>query len=81
MGALDLTPDKAARAPFPDPGKVGLACRENCFNNGLVMRSVVDCMVISPPLVITRSEIDEFIDKAVMALDQTYDQVKAEGLV
>ncbi len=81
MGALDLTPDKAARAPFPDPGKVGLACRENCFNNGLVMRSVVDCMVISPPLVITRSEIDEFIDKAVMALDQTYDQVKAEGLI
>jgi putrescine aminotransferase len=28
-------------------------------------------MICSPPLIITRAEIDEFIDKAKIALDNT----------
>ena len=38
LGALELVKDKTSRAGFDEPGKVGLLCREACFNNGLIMR-------------------------------------------
>ena len=81
VGALELTPDKAARAPFAAPkGTVGLMCREHCFANGLVMRHVGDTMIISPPLIIANSEIDELVEKAGKCLDLTYAELKAKGL-
>ena len=80
MGALELTPDKAGRAPFKVPkGTVGLLCRENSFSNHLIMRHVGDTMIIAPPLVITDAEVDELIEKARLTLDQTYTQVKQLG--
>ncbi|WP_350333213.1 aspartate aminotransferase family protein [Coralliovum pocilloporae] len=81
FGALELTPDKANRAAFDAPvGTVGLIGRENAFGNGLVMRHVRDSMIISPPLVITKAEIDELIDKAALTLDQTYKAAQEKGL-
>jgi len=82
MGSLALTPDKQARAAFAaDKGTAGLICREHCFANGLVMRHVGDRMVISPPLVITRAEIDTLIERAWTALDLTHRQLADEGLM
>lgn len=80
MGALELTPDKATRAPFSvKSGTVGLMCREFCFENGLVMRAVEDTMIISPPLILSHAEADELIDKARTVLDLTYDAAKEAG--
>lgn len=82
MGALELTPDKSARAPFAsDEGTVGVICREFCFNNGLIMRHVGNKMIISPPLVISKSEIDELTEKAWKCLDLTLAEVKNQGLM
>lgn len=82
MGAIELTPDKSARAPFAsDSGTVGVICREFCFNNGLIMRHVGDKMIISPPLVISKSEIDELAEKAWKCLDLTLKAVTDEGLM
>ncbi|GAA6180596.1 putrescine--pyruvate aminotransferase [Shimia sp. NS0008-38b] len=81
MGSIALTPNKTTRAAFAaETGTVGYKCREHCFSNNLVMRHVGDRMIISPPLVMTRDEVDVLIDRATRALDQTFDQVKAEGL-
>jgi len=81
MGSIALTPHKPSRARFAaDAGTVGLHCRTRCFANGLVMRHVGDRMIIAPPLVITKSEIDTLIDRAVQSLDETYIQIRAEGL-
>jgi len=82
MGSLALTPDKASRAKFAaDEGTAGYICREHCFNNGLVMRHVGDRMIISPPLVITKAEIDTLITRATTALDLAHQQLKDEGLM
>jgi putrescine aminotransferase len=79
IGALELVKDKARRQTFPDPGEVGLLCRDLCIANGLVMRAVRDTMIIAPPLVITREQIDELVDKARQALDQTRDELHRQG--
>jgi putrescine aminotransferase len=81
MASLALTPDKAARARFAsEPGTVGYMCRENAFRNNLVMRHVYDRMIIAPPLVITEADIDLLITRARKTLDDTYAQVRAEGM-
>ena len=81
MGSLALTPHKESRAAFKsDAGTVGYICRERCFANNLVMRHVGDRMIISPPLVISKDEVDVLIERAWQALDEGMAEAKAQGL-
>lgn len=75
IGALELVRDKAKRTPFDDVGTVGTKCRDACFANNLVMRAVGDTMVVSPPLVISRDEIDELVVLARKSLDDTLAEI------
>ena len=77
IGALEIAADKATRRFFANRGEVGLMCRDHCFHNGLVMRAVGDTMVIAPPLVSERAQIDELIEKAWRCLDLTARDLKA----
>ena len=71
LAAIELVRDKKERRFFPDPGNVGTRCRNYCFNDGLICRAIRDTMVLSPPLVITRDEVDEIITKLRSAIDRT----------
>lgn len=80
MGALELTPDKKARSRFKAPiYTYSLACRTASINAGLFMRAVNDSMIISPPLVITKPEIDLLIDRATIALDAAHKAARDAG--
>ena len=70
LGAIELVQDKATRKRYEGRG-VGMICRQFCFDNGLIMRAVGDTMIISPPLVISKDEIDELVTKARKCLDLT----------
>ena len=63
--------DKTTRQRFEPYGAAGTLCRDFCFQNGLVMRAVWDTLIISPPLVMNRDEIDELIALARRCLDLT----------
>jgi putrescine aminotransferase len=78
IGAIELCLDKKTRERFKEPGRVGAKCRDHCFKNGLIMRACWDTMVLSPPLVITKKEIDELVSLARGGLDATYKDVKGE---
>ena len=71
VARVALACDKARRTPFPDEGRVGTLCRDHSFDAGLVMRAVGDVMILAPPLVITRDEVDELVARARDALDRT----------
>jgi len=71
IGAIELVRDKASHEHFPTELGVGLRCREICFRNGLVMRSVRDAMVISPPLIFEKVHVDELVEKAALCFDLT----------
>jgi putrescine aminotransferase len=70
VAAIELVKNKETRERYSGL-EVGMRCREHCFANGLVMRAVGDTMIIAPPLVINKEEIDELIDKARTCLDLT----------
>lgn len=81
MGSIALTPNKDTRAKFKaDTGTVGYICREKCFANNLIMRHVGDRMIISPPLVISKDEVDILITRALKSLDQGMEEVRKQGL-
>jgi putrescine---pyruvate transaminase len=71
IGAVELVADKAARRHFAPELGVGTICRDHCFAHDLIMRAIRDIMVVSPPLTITRAEIDELIRRARICLDLT----------
>ena len=81
MGSIALTPNKTNRARFSAPsGMVGYICRERCFANNLIMRHVGDRMIISPPLIIDKEQIDILIERAWKSLDEGMSNVKEKEL-
>jgi putrescine aminotransferase len=78
LGAIELSSDKTKRARFKESGRVGTICRDHCFKNNLIMRACWDTMVLAPPFIITKKEIDEMVKLARAALDATYADVKVE---
>ncbi|MCY1286166.1 Putrescine--pyruvate aminotransferase [compost metagenome] len=77
LGAIELVKNKQTRERYPEELAVGMVCRGHCFANGLVMRAVGDTMIIAPPLVISRAEIDELVSKARLCLDLTLQEIQA----
>jgi len=79
MGAVILVKDKLRGTMFPDSLEVGMVCRGHCFANGLIMRAVGDRMIIAPPLVITRAQIDEMMVLIRRCLDLTLADAQRQG--
>ncbi len=79
MGALLLTQDKALGTPFPEAVEIGMVCRGHCFREGVIMRAVGDRMIIAPPLVITRAQIDEMLALIRRCLDLTLADAQRQG--
>jgi putrescine---pyruvate transaminase len=79
MGALLLVKDKASGAAFPDELEIGMVCRGHCFREGLIMRAVGSRMIVAPPLVITRVQIDQMVSLIRRCLDLTLADAQREG--
>jgi beta-alanine--pyruvate transaminase len=52
LAAIDLKPRDGA------PGARGAECAKRCFDEGILIRSSGDTLVLSPPLIIAESEIE-----------------------
>ncbi len=80
VAGLVLVKDKASRAMYDPDLAVGMMCRAHCFRNGLIMRAVGDRMIIAPPLVMTREQIDEMVALIQRCLDDTLTELRQKGL-
>ena len=79
MGALLLVRDKARGLPFAESVEIGMVCRGHCFREGLIMRAVGDRMIVAPPLVITREQIDQMMALIHRCLDLTLADAQRQG--
>jgi putrescine---pyruvate transaminase len=80
VAGLVLVKDKASKAMYDPELAVGMMCRAHCFRNGLIMRAVGDRMIIAPPLVMTREQIDEMVALIRRCLDDTLAELRGKGL-
>jgi putrescine---pyruvate transaminase len=80
MGALLLVKSKEGRGiAFAPEREIGMVCRGHCFREGVIMRAVGDRMIIAPPLVITRAQIDEMMALIRRCLDLTLADAHRHG--
>ena len=56
-----------------------MVCRGHCSREGLIVRAVGDRMIIAPPLVITRAQIDEMMTLIRRCLDLTLEDARRNG--
>ncbi|TFW25524.1 aspartate aminotransferase family protein [Massilia arenosa] len=63
---------------FAPARQVGMTCRAHMFNNGVVMRAVGDRMIVAPPLIMTKADIDEMLARIRQSLDDTLAELQKE---
>jgi len=63
--------DKNTRERLEPESGGAVYCRNRANSNGLMVRQTGDAMIMAPPLVCDKGEIDILIDKLGVALDET----------
>ena len=69
MAAVEIVEDKAIRKSFDGFKEAGRIIRELAWERGLLVRATGDSLVMSPPLIMTKADIDELIAALTGALD------------
>ena len=69
MAAVEIVEDKAIRKSFDGSMEAGKIVRDLAWDRGLLVRATGDSMVMSPPLVVTKADIDELMAALSGALD------------
>lgn len=69
LGAIEIVKDKETRERFAEAGSAAALVRDHAIANGMMMRATGDTMILSPPLIWTRSTIDMAADRIATALD------------
>jgi 4-aminobutyrate--pyruvate transaminase len=81
IAAVELVQDRATHTNFDPALKIGGRFTKLMEDHGVIGRSLVnDSMAFSPPLIITKAEIDEVIDRTTKALNELTAQMRREHL-
>ncbi|WP_425404129.1 aspartate aminotransferase family protein [Hwanghaeella sp.] len=80
LGAVEICKNKETRERFADLGKVGTMCRDHIMERNAISRACGDTMVVSPPLIIEKGQIDDLVAALRGALDDTMADVEKLGL-
>jgi putrescine---pyruvate transaminase len=78
LGGVEIVADKKTAARFGGKeGNAGPVVRDFCIENGLMVRGIRDTIVMSPPLIISRQQIDDLVDIIRRSLDLAMPKLKA----
>ncbi|HEX3347225.1 MAG TPA: aspartate aminotransferase family protein [Acetobacteraceae bacterium] len=81
IGAVELVEDRAARRNFDPKQKIGARLAKLLETHGVIGRPLSgDVLAFSPPLIITKAEIDEMLDGVGRALDELTVQLRREQI-
>ena len=80
IAALELVANKGTRQAFTDYAP-GVQCMKACESHGLIVRAMGNSIALCPPLIITREQVDELIEKLTAGLADTLDFVNRENLL
>ncbi len=81
IAALELVSNKTTGASF-EKGAAGAAAQKACERNGVILRAVGgNALAFCPPLIITKAEVDDLVNRVKSALDETYESLRDQGLI
>ena len=80
MGCLECVASQESRQPLELDYEVGSRIDKHCQALGLLVRPLINMCVMSPPLCITRDQIDEMISILREGISRTMADLEAEGI-
>ncbi|MDF0732190.1 aminotransferase [Pseudomonas entomophila] len=80
MACVEFVADKASKALFPDAVNIGERIHSKAQAKGLLVRPIMHLNVMSPPLIITRAQVDEIVDTLRQCILETARELSAQGL-
>ena len=79
LGAVEIVAQKGTNKRWGGAeGNAGPVVRDRCIANGLMVRGIRDTIVMCPPLVITKAEIDEMVAIIAKSLDEALPLLQAQ---
>ncbi len=80
MAGIECVADRDSNNPLALDLEVGKRIDKHCQELGLMVRPIINMCVMSPPLTISRSQIDDMVDILDKGIRLTMDDLTREGL-
>ena len=80
MACIELVADRESRNPLVLDNEVGARIDRHCQELGLLVRPLINMCVMSPPLIISREQIDDLVSILHEGISRTMDDLRAEGI-
>jgi len=68
MIGVELVADKKTKTKFADDLQFGHSVARRCRDNGVLIRNIYDTFIISPPLILTKDQVDSIVEAMDEAL-------------
>jgi len=80
MACVECVADRESRNPLQLDKAVGARIDAHCHELGLLVRPLINMCVMSPPLIITESQIDDMVGILREGICRTMDDLRREGV-
>jgi len=80
MGCVECVVSQESREPLELDYEVGNRIDQHCQALGLLVRPLINMCVMSPPLCITREQVDEMVSILREGIVRTMEDLKKEGV-
>jgi len=80
MAAVECVGNKDKKDPLNLSYEIGSRINEHCQNLGLIVRPLYSTCVMSPSLIITKSQIDDLVGMLRKGIVMATEDIKKEGL-
>lgn len=80
LGCVECVISKDSKEALSLDYEIGSRIDKHCQSLGLLVRPLINMCVFSPPLIISKEQIDEMVDKLRIGIERATEDVRAEGL-
>jgi len=81
MMCIENVADKETKALLPAEAAIGNRIAAHCQSRGVIVRPIAHLNVLSPPLILTRQQIDTMVEVLHDSIRATQDDLIREGIV
>jgi putrescine aminotransferase len=81
MMCVEYVKDKATRERLPDSANISKRISGDCEANGLLVRPLGHLDVLSPPLVMTKGDVDFVVNTLRSAIEKASGELASEGII